>query len=140
MGKAGDKPTTKSLLDLPSSAEPPLTPEQSVEVLHWMIESGARSFSGYFERERQAQQRLADLTFAAAAPTPVSKLAGKEWVRAAFERRAEELRVMRITDAGRALSAESQKAPDCAKPLSVGYCTNLLRGLVVRPKKPRDLR
>ena len=33
-----------------------------------MVKSGARTMSEYFKKERQAQQRLAKLTFAAAAP------------------------------------------------------------------------
>ena len=47
---------------------------------------------------------------------------------------------MTITEAGEALSEQSQTAPDCAKPLSVGHCTNLLRDLNVFPKKPRNVR
>jgi hypothetical protein len=74
------------------------------------------------------------------APAPGRKLTGKEWVAAAYKRRAKELgpHVMKITDAGRALSNESNTAPDCAKPLSEGHCINLLRNLDIWRKKPRS--
>jgi hypothetical protein len=67
------------------------------------------------------------------------KLIGKAWVPGAYKRRAAELgpHVMDITPAARALSDESKTAPDCVKPLSVGYCRNLLRDLNVWTKKPR---
>ena len=68
---------------------------------------------------------------------PVDKLPGKNWVPTAFKRRRDELLAMTITRAGRVLSIESKTAPDCAKPLSVGYCTNELRKLGVWPKKLR---
>ena len=72
---------------------------------------------------------------------PVRKLTGKEWVEKARERRADEFHpnVMNITEAGHRLSEESKTAPDCAKPLSVGHCINLLRDLNVWSKKPRKL-
>jgi hypothetical protein len=74
------------------------------------------------------------------APAPRPRLTGKAWVAVAFKRRAEELgpKVMNITDAGHALSNESKTAPDCAKPLSKGYCINLLRNLDAWPKKHRN--
>jgi hypothetical protein len=68
---------------------------------------------------------------------PVGKLSGKEWISVAYARRPSELCAMTITNAGRKLSKESKTAPDCAKPLSVGHCINLLRGLNVWSKKPR---
>jgi hypothetical protein len=71
-------------------------------------------------------------------PTPpVRKLSGKEWIRVALDRRRAELLAMTITEAGDKLSKESETAPDCAKPLSVGHCINLLRDLNVWSKKPR---
>ena len=68
---------------------------------------------------------------------PVRKLAGKEWIEAALKRRPQ-LRALLITEAGRQLSEESKTARDCAKPLSVGRCINILRDFFAWPKKPRN--
>ena len=70
-------------------------------------------------------------------PAPARKLAGKEWI-AAELKRSPELRAMLITKAGRKLSEKSKTAPDCAKPLSVGRCINILREFFDWPKKPRN--
>src|SRR5262245_22486731 len=54
MAKAGDKPTTKSLLDLPRSTEPPPTPEQSAEMLLSFLGAAARHAEEW--RRRQWRQ------------------------------------------------------------------------------------
>ena len=71
------------------------------------------------------------------ASSPVRKLSGKEWVPAAYARRPGELLAMGITDASKALAAESKTAPDCVKPLTVGYIKNLLRENGAFPKAYR---
>jgi hypothetical protein len=68
---------------------------------------------------------------------PAHKLAGKEWITAELKR-SPELRAMSITEAGRKLFEKSRTAPDCAKPLSVGRCINILRDCFDWPKKPRN--
>jgi hypothetical protein len=70
-------------------------------------------------------------------PAPVhKKRAGKEWIALELER-SPELRAMSITEAGCKLSKKSS-APECAKPLSVGRCINILRDCFDWPKKPRN--
>jgi hypothetical protein len=77
-----------------------------------------------------------DQTSHVPAKPAVPKLAGKQWVPIAFERRRGELLALTITEAGRELAKESQTAPDCRKPLSAGYCTNELRKLGVWKPQP----
>jgi len=99
------------------------------------------------ERQQREQRRLLQQmleremlkhSLAKRLPSRVRKLSGKAWVPVAFERRPDELLAMTITEAGEALSRESETAPDCAKPpLSAGYCTNELRKLGAWEKKPR---
>jgi hypothetical protein len=62
VARAGDKPTTNSLFDLPTSAEPP-TPEQSAELADMV----RRFFVGHdwFAEQRQRSQRLAKLAISA---------------------------------------------------------------------------
>jgi hypothetical protein len=76
MAKADDKPTPKSLLDLPEAAEPPpLTPEQSLKVLR-------RSFgplgqlADLFEGLRLQPLTFPNFQSALLDATPVPKLAG----------------------------------------------------------------
>ena len=78
------------------------------------------------ERERQERQHRREANkqrwlqqtferFERARATPVKKLSGKEWIElhaAGFDPG-----VVIITEAARQLSAKSQTAPDCAKPL-----------------------
>ena len=87
--------------------------------------------------EEELRELQLQLKSAGKPTPPVRKLPGKEWIRTAFDRRRDELLAMTITKAGEALSKESKTAPDCVKPLSVGYCKNELRTLGVWKKKPR---
>jgi hypothetical protein len=69
-----------------------------------------------------------------------SKLSRKKWVADHYARRRDELLTMGITAASRALVAESQNAPDCAKPFEQDkprYAEKLLRDLGVFLKAPR---
>jgi len=68
---------------------------------------------------------------------PVQKLSGKEWIITALGRRHAELLALKITEAGRRLSLESQTAPDCLKLMSTGHCINELRKLNLWQPKPR---
>jgi len=68
---------------------------------------------------------------------PVPKLSGKQWVKAAYDRRPNELLAMGITGASEALAEESKTAPDCAKPLTARYIEKLLRELRTFPKAHR---
>jgi hypothetical protein len=67
---------------------------------------------------------------------PVKKLSGKAWVKDHADEFDPD--VVSITKAGGQLSAKSKTASDCAKPLSVGHCINLLRDLNRWGKKPRN--
>jgi hypothetical protein len=69
-----------------------------------------------------------------------SKLSRKKWVAVHCARRPDELRAMGITAASKALVAESQNAPDCAKPFEQDkprYAEKLLRDLGFFPKARR---
>ena len=88
-------------------------------------------------QQRRLLQQMLERSLAKRRPPPVRKLLGKEWIRVGFDRRRAELLAMTITEAGKQLSEESETAPDCVKPLSVGYCINELRTLGVWKKKPR---
>jgi len=74
------------------------------------------------------------------APARPKKLAGKEWVKAAYDRKRE--RFIRddtsITEAARDLAKESETAADCKKPMVWGYVKSLLRkGVWHTPPKER---
>jgi hypothetical protein len=67
----------------------------------------------------------------------VTKLSGKQWVAATYERTPKELLAMGITGASEALAKKSETALDCAKPLTARYIEKLLRDLNTFPKAYR---
>ena len=153
MGKAGKKNTPKNILraKLGKAAESP-TPEQEaepVEIGHeYTFEQLDRPDGLYW---RIVGDRSIKLTGGSTLDTsatpqsnpptaPVRKLSRQKWVDVAYARRHDELLEMGITAASKELVAESQNAPDCAKPFEEDkprYAEKLLRDLGVFPKARR---
>jgi hypothetical protein len=118
----------------------PLHAQQFAELARFFDVRNWQFNPNVFNLNPSPPYKLPSLDLLSHAPAKSRKLTGKEWVKNAYERRADELHpdIMDITEAGRELSKESKTAPDCAKPLGEGHCTNLLRELNVWPKKPRN--
>ena len=76
-----------------------------------------------------AKQQVHYLEPGGDASARLKKLAGKEWVKVAYDRKRE--RFIRddtnITDAAKDLAKKSETAADCKKPMVWGYVKSLLR-------------
>jgi hypothetical protein len=147
VGKAGKKNTPKNILraKLGKAAESP-TPEQEaepVEIAHeYTFEQLDRPDGLYLRIVGDRSIKLTGGSTLDTSATPQSnrKLSRQKWVDVAYARRPDELLAMGITAASKVLIAESQNAPDCAKPFEQDkprYAEKLLRDLGMFPKAHR---
>jgi hypothetical protein len=90
----------------------------------------------YIQRELPAET-ITELQFLV--PRAVRKHAGKEWIKLAYDRKADKFRSegANITNAARELAEDSKAATDCARPLKCRYIESELRLVGHWLKKPR---